>query len=242
MKITRRGFVGAAAAGLSVVRVGWAAESAPPAAPAKKKEGDLVTLFNGKSLDGWYIFLRDPDKNPRPKNADPEGIFKVHDGMIHVLGKEFCYIATEKEFDDFHLTVEFKWGEQKFAPRLDKKRDSGILYRFPADKEDKVWPHSIECQVQEGDCGDFWMIAGTTVKAGGATQDRFFQKTRDGERPTGEWNTVEVIADGGNLSHIVNGVVVAEATECSVAKGRIVLQSEGAEVFYRKAELRPLRT
>jgi hypothetical protein len=247
MKITRRGFVGAAAAGLSVVRVGWAAESAPPAAPTKKKEGDLVTLFNGKNLDGWYIFLRDPDKNPRPKNSDPEGVFKVHDGMMHVLGKEFGYVGTEREFDDFHLTVEFKWGEQKFPPRLASRRDSGILYRSPAGKEDKIWPHSIECQVQEGDCGDFWMLdgppaqpGGPTIKAGGATQNRTFTKSQDGEKPTGEWNTIEVVADGGNLQHIVNGVVVNQATECSVAKGRIALQSEGAEVFYRKVELRPL--
>ena len=241
MKIPRRGFVGAAAAGLFVVSTGWAAETAAPAgaAAAKKKEGDLLTLFNGKNLDGWYIFLRDPDRNPRPKNSDPEGVFKVHDGMIHVLGKELGYIATEREFDDFHLTVEFKWGEQKFAPRLDKRRDSGIEYRFPADKEDKIWPTSIECQIHEGDCGDFW-LDGATIVAGGATRRRFFQKLKDGEKPTGEWNRVEVIADGGRCIHIVNDVVANEGTEASLTKGRICLQSEGAEVFYRMVELRPL--
>jgi hypothetical protein len=233
MKVTRREFVGAAAASVAAARLGWSAEA------AARKAGKAVSLFNGKNLDGWYIFLRDLDRNPRPKNSDPEGIFKVKDGFIHVLGKEFGYIATEKEYDDFHLTVEFKWGDLKFAPRLDKRRDSGILYRFPADKEDKVWPFSLECQIQEGDCGDFWMIGGTSIIAGGAKQDRFFQKSTDTEKPYGEWNTVEVIADGGKVSHLVNGVLVNEGTEASVSKGRIVLQSEGAEIFFRKVEVRP---
>jgi len=234
LKVSRREFVGAAAATLAAGRLGWSADAAP------RRKGDVVPLFNGRNLDGWYIFLRDLERKPRPRNSDPEGIFKVKDGLIHVLGKEFGYIATEKEYDDFHLTVEFKWGDLKFAPRLDKRRDSGILYRFPADKEDKVWPHSLECQIQEGDCGDFWMVSGTTIVAGGATQDRYFQKTRDAEKATGEWNTVEVIADGGRCTHLVNGVVVNEGTEASVSRGRIVLQSEGAEIFYRKVELAPL--
>jgi hypothetical protein len=240
MKITRRGFVGAAA-GLSVVPVAWAAETGPSAAAAAKKEGDLVVLFNGKNLEGWYVFLRDADKKPRPRNSDPESNFTVHDGMIHVLGKEFGYIATEREFDDFHLVVEFKWGEKKWPPRdkPDSKRDSGIEYRFPAGQPDKVWPMSIECQIQEGDCGDFWLDDATLV-AGGETQHRFFKKLKDGEKPSGEWNRVEVIADGGRCTHIVNDVVVNEGTDASLTKGRIVLQSEGAEVFYRKVELRPL--
>jgi hypothetical protein len=44
--------------------------------------------------------------------------------MIHVLGKEFGYLSTVDEYDNFHLTVEFKWGEQKFRPREEAKRDS----------------------------------------------------------------------------------------------------------------------
>ena len=238
MKTSRRVFVGAAVLGLAAARLGWAAEAAPEGKP----KGERVRLFDGQSLAGWYIFLRDLERNPRPRNEDPEGIFKVHDGMIHVLGKEFGYIATEREYDDFHLSLEFKWGEQKFAPRLDKKRDSGILYRFPADKEDRVWPHSLECQIQEGDCGDFWLVNGTSIVAGGETQTRYVQKSKDAEKPNGEWNTVEVIADGGRCTHIVNGVVVNEGTEASVAKGRIALQSEGAELFFRNIELEVLRS
>jgi hypothetical protein len=229
MKISRREFIGAAVAGATAAR----AAAAP--SPVKRKLGPTLQLFNGKNLDGWYTYIR-----PVGKNTDPDGIFKVEEGLIHVLGKSFGYVATNDEFDDFHLAVEFKWGAKKWPPRQNAKRDSGILYRFPAGQEDRVWPYSIECQVQEGDCGDLWLINGTSVVVDGVTQLRFVQKKRDGEHPTGQWNRIEVIADGDHLTHIVNGVIVNEASGLNVAKGKVLLQSEGAEVYYRKVELRKM--
>jgi hypothetical protein len=227
MKLSRREFLGTAAAAATV---GWAEAAAP-----RWKEGRSVQLFNRKNLEGWYTFLRS-----KGTNSDPEGIFKIEDGVLHVLGQEFGYASTVAEYDDFHLTVEFKWGEKKFPPREKAKRDSGILYRFPSGQEDKVWPQSIECQIQEGDCGDFWLVSGTTIVVNGVTHNRYVQKRRDAEKPHGKWNRIEVIAQGDRCSHLVNGALVNEGTGASVAKGKIVLQSEGAEVFYRKVELRPL--
>jgi hypothetical protein len=101
---------------------------------------------------------------------------------------------------------------------------------------------SIECQIQEGDTGDFWLVDGTSITSDGKTQrnGRIIKK-KDAEKPTGEWNTVEVICDGDKIQHIVNGVLVNEGTGASVTKGKILFQSEGAEVFYRKIELKTLR-
>jgi hypothetical protein len=230
MNVKRRTFIRSAAYGIAATGLAWRGISIPAAA-----KGNTVKLFNGRNLNGWYTFLR-----TKGKSNDPEAIFKVEDKMIHVLGKEFGYLSTVDEYDNFHLTVEFKWGEQKFPPREKAKRDSGVLYRFPVGQDDKVWPHSIECQIQEGDCGDFWLVAGTTIVGDGVTQTRYFQKKKDAEKPHGEWNRIEIIAEGGKCRHIVNGVLVNEATDASVGKGKILLQSEGAEVFYRKVELRTL--
>jgi len=196
---------------------------------------ETVALFNGRNLDGFYTFL--PSKG---KNSDPEGIFTVHDGMIHILGKEFGYICTEKEYENYHLTVEFKWGERRWPPRATAKRDSGILMHCVG--PDKVWMKSIECQIQEGDTGDFWLVDGTSITCDGKMQTNGrIVKKKDAEKPTGEWNTVEVVCDGDKIKHIVNGVLVNEGTGASVTRGKILLQSEGAEVFYRKVELKPLR-
>jgi hypothetical protein len=198
--------------------------------------GSPIALFNGRDLSGWYIFIKHGDG--KSDTNDPKGVFKVEDGIIHVSGEEFGCLTTTKEFADYHLTVEFKWGTKKWPPREDKPRDSGILLHCVG--PDKVWTKSIECQIQEHDCGDFWLVDGTTIEVDGELVKRYRKKTRDAEKPTGEWNTVEVICRGDRITNIVNGVTVNEGVHASETKGKILLQSEGAEVFYRKVELRPL--
>lgn len=203
-------------------------------------------LFNGKNLDGWNIFINHADKTMDP-TTDTKGIFKVEDGVIHVSGEEFGCLTTAKDYENYHLKLEFKWGEKRWKPRETAKRDSGILYHCIG--KDKVWTKSVECQIQEGDCGDFYMVDGTSGVVKGKRQPSFSKKLKDTEKPNGEWNTVEVICKGDTVKHIVNGELVAEATGLSsdkegkspLTKGRILLQSEGAEVFYRNVFLTPLK-
>jgi hypothetical protein len=84
------------------------------------------------------------------------------------------------------------------------------------------------------------MVDGTSIEIDGKpTKARVIKKT-DAEKPNGQWNTIEVVCDGDKITNIVNGVVVNEATHASETKGRILLQSEGAEVYYRNIELQPL--
>ncbi len=93
---------------------------------AQQNSVALKPLYNGKNLDGWYSFL-----NSKGKNNDPEKIFNVEEGLLHISGKEFGYICTEKEFENFHLVAEFKWGIKKYPPRdADTiKRDNGICFQ-----------------------------------------------------------------------------------------------------------------
>lgn len=194
----------------------------------------MTPLFNGKDLAGWYSFLKG-----RGKNNDSAGVFSVKDGLLHITGQEFGYIVTNKKFNDFHLVVEFKWGEKKYPPRENRMRDNGILYCV-ADS-DRVWPRAIECQIQEGDCGDFWLIDSVTLIVDSvrsqATKNTRIAKKKDNEKPTGEWNRLEIIFEKGKCIHIMNGVVVNEGMDASLRTGRILIQSEGAEIYYRKIEI-----
>jgi len=198
----------------------------------------MKPLFNGRNLSGWYSFL--PSQG---KNNDPEKVFKVENGLLHISGKEFGYICTEKTFTDFHLAVEFKWGEKKFPPRDadTTKRDNGICFYMPLDEKDTVWPKSIECQVQEGDVGDIWLIDSATVVIDGKrTEPNNYTraiKKKDAEKPNGQWNRVEVIVHKGQITYLVKGVVVNEASSPSLNEGKIIIQSEGAEIYYRKIEI-----
>ena len=222
---------------LALLGFGLAASYVGPTWADEAKDGGKATpLFNGKDLSGWSIFI--PHKDKSDPRTDTKGIFRVEDGVIHVSGEEFGCLTTDEEFKDYRLLVEFKWGEKKWPPREKAVRDSGILLHGVG--PDKVWTKSIECQIQEHDCGDFYMVDGTSIVVDGKREPRYKKKTKDAEKPTGEWNTIEVVCDGDKITNIVNGVMVNEGSMASVMKGKIVLQSEGAEVFYRKVELTPL--
>jgi hypothetical protein len=69
-----------------------------------------------------------------------------------------------------------------------------------------------------------------------------FRGKQDVESPLGEWTRLEVIADGDRVTNIVNGTVVNEGTRSSLTEGRIIIQSEGAEVFFRRIDVEPLTT
>ena len=199
--------------------------------------GDEVThLFNGKDLTGWTTFIAHEDKSDA--REDPNSVFRVEDGVIHVSGKEFGCLTTDRSFENYRLVLEFKWGEKRYPPREKDKRDSGVLVHCVG--PDKVWTKSIECQIQEGDCGDFHLVSGTAITVDDKRETGYHQKTKDAEKPRGEWNKVEVICDGGTITNIINGEIVNRGTDASETKGRILLQSEGAEVFYRNVDLHPL--
>ena len=242
----------------------------PPQTPAFRSGGPIFR-FNGKDLTGFYAFTHDH------RYEDPNQVFTVHDGMIHVSGKEFGGVATCGNFRDYHLVVEWKWGTKTWPPRVEKARDSGILLHCVGADGAVAghWMESIECQIIEGGCGDLLMVGGrgkpnlTCETVQKADKQLYYEKgapavTRDSgrynwwgrdpawkdvlgfrgkndvEKPLGEWNRIEVICDGDTITNILNGQVVNAGTRSSLTEGKIQFQSEGAEIFFRTIEVRPL--
>jgi hypothetical protein len=231
-----------------------------------------IKLFNGKDLTGFYTYLA-----KYGKNNDPEKVFTVQDGAIRVSGKVFGCFVTEKEYENYHLVVEFKWGEETHAPRQKAARDSGILLHCVGEDgaAGGVWLESIECQMIEGGTGDFILVKGKnqptmTARAENRGNEWYynpkaeprmfppgrinwfgrdpgwkdlkdFRGEKDVEKPAGEWNRLECVCNGDKITNILNGVVVNEGTNASHTKGKILFQSEGAEVFFRRIELLPLK-
>ena len=68
-----------------------------------------------------------------------------------------------------------------------------------------------------------------------------FRGRNDVESAGEEWTTVECRCEGGRIEVRVNGVQVNEVGDCFPQAGRILLQCEGSEIFFRKVELHPLR-
>jgi len=212
--------------------------------------GKPVKLFNGKDLKGFDTFLRE-----NGLNKDPNKVFQVRDRAVHVSGTEYGYFITQQEYENYYLRVEFKWGEATHAPRKDKARDSGILYHVVG--PNMVWPKSIEFQMIEGGTGDVILVGGATLTRQGQTRDKGrFDRLGKGpwkdeagyrdpagevEKPHGQWNKLELIADVDTVKYYVNGKLVNEGTGASPQRGKILFQSEGAELFYRNIKLAPLK-
>jgi len=64
-----------------------------------------------------------------------------------------------------------------------------------------------------------------------------YRGRQDVEKPCGQWNRLEAICDGDKITNIVNGVVVNVGTKSSLSRGKIIFQSEGAEIYFRKIRL-----
>ena len=217
--------------------------------------GSPIVLFDGRSLAAFDVFVRS-----HALNDDPDHVFRVENGVVHVSGTEHGYFITKRSFRAYRLHAEFRWGEGTFGGRAGKARDSGILYHVQG--PDKVWPRSVELQIQEGATGDFWMTDGGAVTGADGTRvtgppgralpifrfgrgpwrDVVGYRDPNGEveRPRGEWNTVELVARGDTVSHYVNGTLVNRGTNPYPTEGKILFQSEGAEIFFRNITLSPL--
>jgi hypothetical protein len=195
--------------------------------PAPRPESPWIPLFNGKNMDGFYTYMQRSGKN-----VDPQGYYKVENGMIHLMDippttavQETGFFATEKSYGNCRLRIEYKWGPKRFAP-FANTHDSGILYFVTG--PDKVYPSSLEFQVADGLVGDLWQLNNayrmqTTVKsiadrqkvylpadAGGVPwtfASGFLQRSATAELPS-DWNTLEVIMEDNNATQLVNGQTV----------------------------------
>lgn len=206
---------------------------------------------------------------PLGLNNDPKSVFSTmqvgDETWLHVSGEIFGGLVSKESYQNYHLQLQFKWGEKKWEPRLNDKRDSGIIYHSRGEHGAfwKVWKAGLEYQVQEKDMGDFIPLAGPTAQ---------FRLHTDGKRevfdldseyttakgythcllepdfPIGEWNTLDLYVFEDSAIHVVNGVVVmaikhaVDATGNPLISGQIQLQSEAAECYYKNIRITPIES
>src|SRR6185369_1323228 len=251
---------------------------APP--PAVAADDGWIPLFNGKNLDGWYTYLL-----ATGKNNDPLGVFKIEDGMIHILGIPETgetsrqidgFLISNQEYSNVRIHAEYKWGTRRFPAGSEDKRNSGLFYLYAAGTDND--PRAIQFQIEESDTGDVELIGGhmavtTQVVSppfplyseddygpsyhqtiGGPQESNNLRviKNADFEDRTG-WNSIDVILDGTESTHVVNGRVVNHIWDIrqqdpkhpsqmiALTTGRIVLEVEGAEIWFRNIKIKPLK-
>ena len=218
------------------------AEEPPGKRVESRKEATQQSLFNGKDLAGWHVDVPLLDEKP-----DAEETFIVRDGNLVSLGQPRGHLITDTEFQNYRLEVEYRFaGEPGNCGVLVHASTPRALY--------KMFPKSIEVQMNHRHAGDFWCIVEditvpNMIERRGPKENwgitegkgrRILNLTDDSEKPVGQWNkmVIECLADAVKVW--VNGDLVNHGTECTASKGNIALQAEGAEVEFRSLLLTPI--
>ncbi|MFD1143723.1 DUF1080 domain-containing protein [Larkinella insperata] len=261
--------------------------------PSLQKLGEWVPLLD-KDLTQWETYLSYAHKSdyngkipkdasgvpiqPIGYNKDETRVFSVLNEpggpVLRISGEKYGCLFTRQSYENYHLTLQVKWGAQKHEPRKTKLRDSGILYHSIGEAGAEYWRSwmlSQEFQVMEGHMGDYWCQANSAIDIRSFQSEGVMNRVadekqpfgpfkRDGdaycmrsvnyESPAGEWTKLELICFEGKSLHIVNGHVVMvlkdsryttpDGQEVPMRRGKIQLQSEAAEVFYRDIRIKPL--
>ncbi len=222
-------FLGAVTTCVSV----WGGE--PAASPGVRGAG--AALFTSQdattgALTGWKFFAETP-------GTKPGDVWKLESGgVLRCRGTPKGYLATEKDYTDFTLRLEWRWP-------AGKPGNGGVLLRKTG--PDKIWPKSLEAQINAGQAGDFWgldgfRLSGPAEQSKSLTHPQFGQLTNVAkaatmEKPAGQWNRYEIVARGGVVTLSINGREVNQATGCDAVPGKICLTAEGDEYYFRNVEI-----
>ena len=219
----------------------------------KPEQNEWISLLD-KDLSKWNMYLGYRLKNgyegqqpadekgqliaPVGYNKNEANVFSVDmvngEPVLHITGEIYGGVITKEDFSNYHLTLKYKWGEKKWEPRLDKLKDSGVLYHsFGECGNDfwRAWMPGQEFQVMEGHAGDYWSIINSAVDirallpegsmnavadqsqpfisvGADPARDGFCLRSSNYESPVNEWTTLELISSGDKSLHLVNGNVV----------------------------------
>lgn len=203
-----------------------------------------ISLFDGKSLEGWHVDVPEMDNNPDAINP-----FIIRDGKLVSLGAPAGHLITDAEYENYRLQVEYRFAA--------KPGNCGVLVHASTPRAlYKMFPKSLEVQMMHENAGDFWCIMeDITVpdmeKRRGPKEDwgitegkkrRIPNLTEKSEKKVGEWNKMIVECLDREIKVWVNGDLVNYGFDCTTNKGQIAVQAEGSEVEFRKIELTPIST
>lgn len=205
-------------------------------------KGTPIKLFNGVDLSGWTVDVPKADKN-----VDIAPSFVVRGNKLVSRRKPKGHLITKKSFKNYRLDVEYRFSrEAGNCGVLIHASKLRALYR--------MFPKSIEVQMQSGNAGDFWAIKEDIEtpdmvarrgpkKRWGCSEGkarRIRNLTTNSEKPVGQWNHMVIVCEDREVTVWVNGDFVNHGFNCTAGKGKIALQAEGSEVEFRRIELTSL--
>jgi len=175
------------------------------------------SLFNGKNLDGWTVHGTE--------------LWYVEDGLLVCESgpdKAYGYLSTDKYYDDFELTLEFK---------QEANGNSGVFIRSTVEGT-KVSGWQVEVAPPGSDTGGVYESYGRgwLIKP---------DKSKDSALKMGEWNEMKIRVVGDKITTWLNGTPMIELEDEKIGngKGSVALQIHdggGIKVRWRNLMLTSL--
>ena len=228
----------------------------------------MVKLFNEKNLSNWESYL--PPNSAKTAASVFSMVRQDGKNLLHITGEPNGSLATRKEYANYHLRMVFKWGDKVY-----KQFNSGILYHSygPFGEGLGVWMSAHEFQLCTGKMGDSYCMGNSyfEISSQKDAEGKNFHYTPDGvvskfgvnfpakncskmanhEKPSGEWNVVDLYCFGRNSVHMVNGIVCMansnsgriekDGSVLPLDKGKIQIQSEGGELFIQSITIEKIK-
>ncbi len=179
----------------------------------------------GPGLAGWTRLAIAPDKD------DPVSQWSVQPGGVVLCegNRGHEWLRFDRALSDFVFHVEFRFTRIDGNPRY----NSGLFVRTLPD-------YSFWYQDQIGSSAGGHFFGYITVDGVRRRFDLSPRMVDQRVRPAGEWNTVEITAQGATLLSWINGAVVSEYRYCQTAQGHLGLEAEGFRIEFRNLKVKTL--
>lgn len=203
------------------------------------KKETTVNLFNYENLNNWYLDVPLMDSVPNAQKP-----FIIRNSNLVSLGEPRGHLVTKNSYKNYRLDIEYRFpGTPGNCGILVHASQSRALY--------KMFPKSIEVQMEHQNAGDFWVIVEDIVtdnmierrgpkEEWGITEGkkrRIKNLTDNSEKPLGKWNSMVIECYENEIKVWVNGVLVNYGYDATINSGKIAVQAEGSEVEIRKLTL-----
>ncbi|BBO32556.1 3-keto-disaccharide hydrolase [Lacipirellula parvula] len=201
----------------------------------RQEEGFTPLLKGDAAADHWKAY---------GKEGWPEG-WKLEKGVLHRHGSGGD-LMSKNEYGDFDL---------KFAWKVSPGGNSGVMYRVSEEKEPAYFT-GPEYQLLD----DAKHKDGQNKVTSSGSLYAMYPPEKDVLKPAGEWNRSRILVQGDHVQHFLNGEKVVDvklsgddwdkklaASKFATwpkfgknAKGHIVLQDHGDEIWYRNMRIKDL--
>lgn len=225
-----------------------AAALAALASPLAAAEGEWISLFDGKTLQGW-----------KPSTLGTAK-YTVVDGTIHgetVEGSPNTFLLSEQQFGDFELEFEVKVHDSlnsgvQIRSREKTEADLASTGKDGKPATDLARFFGPQCEVEASPGQSGYIYGEATGQGWLSPEPRQKPEASHSHMKNGEWNTFRIVAKGARIQTFINGQAVADLTHEEVykthPKGHIGLQVHGIkkgtgpfDVAWRNLRIREIK-